>query len=342
LRFDRPLVIDRTLEEGRLDGPLSRLAARAWQVAAERTLVRRLHTPRGVHVVAVGGATLGGSGKTPIAIACARTLAAAGARTVLVGHGYRARPQRPRVVSTGDSTAEVGDEALIAARALEPVGAAVVVGPTRSTAVAWAGRRAEVLVIDGVLQTAPVRATLALLAVDADEPWGHAQSLPPRGDLRAPIAALLAASDAAVRVGDERSMRDPRSPWGPLSSRVRDSDAWVVSRGAWLGGSLVEWGEIASRRVGLACALARPDRLLRFLARRNVRPVAIARASDHHAIHPRAMREPVDLWLATPKCTLHAPCPLGRGRGFAPLATIDHDVVLSPALGAALARLAVP
>jgi tetraacyldisaccharide-1-P 4'-kinase len=92
-------------------------------------------------------------------------------------------------------------------------------------------------------------------------------------------------------------------------------------------------------RVGLACALARPERVLRFLQSRGIVPVAVARARDHRPIRARALAAAVDLWLATPKCALHVP-PLGENG--APLATIDHDVVLSPSLCARLVYAAAP
>lgn len=336
--LDRPaLAIARSLEEGRLDGAAARLLARAWAPIAARSVVRALALPRGVRVVAVGGATLGGSGKTPLAVACARVLAGQGARVVLVGHAYRARPGRARVVATGNLAADVGDEALVSARALSAVGVPVVVAPSRAGAVAFAAGLGDVLVLDGVLQTAPVRASLALLAVDAGQPWG-AGHVPPRGDLRAPIGALLAAADAVVTVGD-------------------DGEARATSGGAWLDGALVGWDELARRRVGLACALARPSRLLGFLHRRGVVPVAVVRARDHGVLVPRSLDDGagVDLWLATAKCAsacaLHLPAWTGSGAPRAPrasralrapVATIDYDVVPAPSLAARLAAALAP
>jgi tetraacyldisaccharide 4'-kinase len=301
------------LEEGRFRGPLARALSRVWEGASRRAVVRPLPAPPGVRVVAIGGATLGGSGKTPLAIACARELARHGRRVALVGHAYRARPGQARIVDGADPLEQVGDEALLAARMLEAHGVRVVVGPSRAAAVELAARVADVLVLDGVLQTAPERATLSLLAVDAAEPWGRSASVPPCGDLRAPRAALLDAADAVVRVGE-----------GSV-------DARVVSNGAWLGGRLVPWPELRGRRIGLALALARPDRVLRLLARRGIEPVAIARARDHAAIAPRLLAAPVDLWLASPKCALHAP-----RQASAPLATIDHDLVLGEVLSVRL------
>jgi tetraacyldisaccharide 4'-kinase len=319
------LVVARTLEEGRLRGPVARALSGVWSFAAERTVVRPLPLPPRVQVVAVGGATLGGSGKTPLAIACARELALRGARVALVGHAYRARPGWPRLVEAGDARAQVGDEALLAARSLQGCGARVVVAPRRAQAVALAATLADVLVLDGVLQTAPVRASLSLLAVDAVAPWGSG-SVPPCGDLRADVGALLGACDAVVPVGERGDLHD-------LATGAHHD-----SRGVWLEGALLSWEAVRGSRLGLASALARPERVLRFLARRGVHPVVVVRAADHGRMSARALAahdERLDLWLATPKCALHLPGPVR-----APLATVDHALVLSAVIRARLAVLA--
>ena len=318
------ISVARCLEEGRYDGVVARCLARVWGKVSARGLVRSLgplpstQAAREGRIIAVGGATLGGSGKTPLAIACARELARRGARVALVGHAYRAQPGHARIVMPDDALAEVGDEALLAARMLEPFGVPVVVAPSRALALAHAARAADVLVLDGVLQTRPVRASLSLLAVDADEPWGRAADVPPRGDLRAPVAALLALADLVVPVGDDAP------------------DARTISRGAYVGDTLLSWDTLRSLRVGLACALGRPDRVLRSLKRRAITVVALARARDHGPIPARAFRgHPgrVDVWLATPKCALHI-SPISPVRAL--LATLDHDLSCSAALSARL------
>ncbi len=125
-------------------------------------------------MVAVGGATLGGSGKTPLAIACAEAMAD-GARVAYVAHGYRARPERAaRRHAVDDDVATVGDEALVAARALAGR-ASVVVAPSRQAALELAAERADVVVLDGVLQThtAPRHALSPRRSTPID-PWGAA------------------------------------------------------------------------------------------------------------------------------------------------------------------------
>jgi tetraacyldisaccharide 4'-kinase len=388
------LALAIALEEGRHDGALVRTCARAWARVAGRTVVRSLEIPAGVRVVAVGGATLGGSGKTPLAIACAGELAAAGARVALVGHAYRARPGRARVVAADDPLGEVGDEAIVAARALTSAGVRVVVAPTRSAAIATASRGADVIVLDGVAQTAPVRAALALLAVDAVEPWGHAGAVAPRGDLRAPRHALLDACDGVVSIGDDwlysggvsagvsGDVTGPASDdiTGPVAaeSLPRSLASWhavVASSGAWIGRTRVPWHRIAGTRVGLVCALGRPDRIVRFLEVRGVAVRCVLRARNHGpptakllTRAARARRElGIELWLATPKCALHyargdasaAGASAARGGASgriaavsiaarvgdslgAPTAVIDHALVLPRLLRERLQLLAAP
>jgi len=361
------LAIARRLERGGPDEPVARALSALWRHTLGRSVVRRLAWPGHVRVVAVGGATLGGSGKTPVAVACAAELAAAGARVALVGHAYRASPGRARFVSSWDPVRVVGDEALVAARALAACGARVVVAPSRAAAIALAARDADVLVLDGVAQTAPARASLALLAVDAREPWGRAAALPPRGDLRAPCGVLLGACDAVVSLRDEADAgagdkaddaaddaAGDAADEEVIAHAVAKADADRVgvyraraaSRGAWSdAGDLLTWDALRAARVGLLLALARPERVLRGLARRGVRPTAVVRAGDHgpfsrgHGGSIRAARQ-VDLWLATPKCAAHA-LPVCRSLR-APLATLDHSVSLDAALRARLRTLSPP
>lgn len=297
----------RALEDGVVGGPLARAAARVWGRASASHVVRPLEVPdrARVAVVAVGGATLGGSGKTPLAIACAREIASTGARVALVGHAYRARPGRPRVVSPSDPLALVGDEALVAAAELEAVRVPVVVAPDRASATIHAASLADVLVLDGVAQIRPTRATLALLAVDPEEPWGRAAAMPPCGDLRAPVESLLRAADAVVPVVEDEA----RFPWDSLRSA----------------------------RVGLVCALARPQRILRSLARRGIVPRVVVRTRDHTPVAIRALREhersrSVDVWVATRKCSFHVPRPTR-------VLVLPHAILLPSWLRAALLRL---
>jgi tetraacyldisaccharide 4'-kinase len=286
------ITLARLLEGGRLATPVTRALAHFHATFARNAVARPLNVAApAIVTITVGGATIGGSGKTRVALACARELARLGARVVLVGHAYRAAPQSARVVAATDRLELVGDEALLCARELADMPTArVVVGPTRQAAVDLAVSLSpgiDALVLDGPLQLAPVKATLALLAVDATAPWGAGHVLP-AGDLRAPREALLAAADSVVEVD-------------------------ATPSGAFLHGRAFALTDLAAllapRRIGLFTAIARPERLARALATAGIQPSIVVRASDHGPLTPRLRRQLLeggaDLWLATAKCALH-------------------------------------
>lgn len=302
------------LETGRWNGLLSRAMASAWAPIAARSLVRPAVIPSSIAVVCVGGATLGGSGKTRLAIACARELGTEGASVALVGHAYRAAPRSARVVSTDDRIEDVGDEALVCARSL--VGkAVVVVGPTRQAAIDHAVQYApDVIVLDGPLRIRGHASTLSLLAVDATRPWGSGR-LPPSGDLRATRELLLATADHVVSVDATPShVRWPgKVDEEPLSS-------------------------LRGVRVGLFTAIARPDRLVRGLLAQGVRPLEIVSVNDHGPARGARFDQRVDVWVATEKCALH----LSQAPLRAPLLVLPDRLALPLPVRSALANLPAP
>ena len=291
-------------------------------------------------LITVGGATLGGDGKTRLALACAAHLAERGVRVALVGHGHRATPGDARVVAPTDPVELVGDEALVLARRLADLGIGervpVIVAPRRTVAaVELAFRHADVVVLDGTLQVAPVRATLALLAQSADAPWGAAGLCPPRGDLRASRARLLAAADLQVELADaEPEVRVAGEPRLSLATFAEPRAPSPV------------FASVCSP------PLARPERIVRRLARaryraagqgRGRRPRRRGLGSPPHGgpAHPGwPARTALDMWLATDKCSAGLTFPPG-GAVLAELVPLHGSgEILPPRLVARLAELA--
>ena len=288
-----------TLEEGRASGAMARLAERLAAPWAEhaRVVAPLVWQAPSRALVTVGGATLGGDGKTRLALACARWLAEhaeGSARVALVGHGFRATPGHARVVRADDAVSRVGDEAVVLARRLGDLGLGdrvpVIVAPERAAAVALAFLHADVVVLDGTLQVAPVPATLAVLVQAAEQPWGKTGHCPPRGDLRAARERLLAASDLQVQLPDaEPDVALSGEPLVSLAAFARTS---------------------ATLRIGLFTALARPGRIVARLAREEIAPVVHLEAPDHASgradvvagLARLARLHRLDLWLATDKC----------------------------------------
>ena len=102
-------------EPGLAAALLSPLAAIYGNIAA-----RRMTQPGarvGIPILCVGNPTVGGAGKTPLAMTVARRLAAAGERPVMLSRGYGRSARGPvQVDPSRHGAAEVGDEPLLLAR----------------------------------------------------------------------------------------------------------------------------------------------------------------------------------------------------------------------------------
>jgi tetraacyldisaccharide 4'-kinase len=309
-------LLGRRLERG-VPGSLAGAASRAWAAWSARSLARPLRLPEEARVIGIGGAVLGGAGKTPVAIAIARALAERGERPALVSHAYRARPSRALVVQPHDRASLVGDDALASARALAGTSAAVIVAPRRQDALDHAAALGHrTIVIDGLLQASPRRLAASVLVLDARAPWGSG-ACPPAGDLRAPPSALLAAADLVAAVGD------PPSPSLPAAAiRVPSSLAGALSA----SDARTSIADLARARTGLLLAVAHPERVVTALAGAGVHPLVTLCLGDHDVpsrrVLDRASLEPVDLWLTTARCATKLPAELGR----APVLALDHRV----------------
>lgn len=137
-------------------------------------------------VISVGNLTVGGAGKTPVALALAQRLLAQGRKPAILSRGYGRRSRESMPVRPDASAREVGDEPLMLARR----GLAVFVGQSR---VALAARAAElgadVLLLDDGLQHHALGRDLDVIVADASNPFGNGALLP-RGPLREPVSAL--------------------------------------------------------------------------------------------------------------------------------------------------------
>jgi tetraacyldisaccharide 4'-kinase len=153
-----------------------------------------------VPVICCGNVTVGGAGKTTLALDLGRRLVAQGHRVhfLLRGYGGTARGTHP--VAPGDTAAQVGDEALL----LAEVAPTWTGGDRAASAQAAVAGGAEVLVLDDGLQNFGLHKDLSLLVVDGATGFGNGRVLP-AGPLREPVAAGASRCQAAVLMGDDRA-----------------------------------------------------------------------------------------------------------------------------------------
>ncbi len=182
--------------DGGLPGLL--LAPAGWLFAAAGVLRRRFATPvrAPVPVICVGNLTVGGAGKTPVAMALGEYLAARGQAVHFLSRGYRGRLAGPVQVDPAlhDAVA-VGDEPLLLAR----VAPTWVARDRAAGAMAAAAAGADVIVLDDGHQNPTLHKDLSLVVVDGSYGFGNGRIIP-AGPLREPVAAGLRRADAVLLI----------------------------------------------------------------------------------------------------------------------------------------------
>jgi tetraacyldisaccharide 4'-kinase len=252
----------------RRDGVLARLLTpAAWLYRAGTALAwawtRPLRVP--VPVVCVGNLTLGGAGKTPVALALAEILLARGRRVHFLIRGYGGRARGPLRVDPDRHGADlVGDEALLLAR-LAPTW---IGGDRRKSAAAAVAAGAGVLVMDDGFQNPSLVKDLSFVVIDLDGGFGNRRVFP-AGPLREPIARGLGRADALVLIGGAEATAAPYSG-GRLPVLTAHLSATESARA------------LRGRRLAAFAGIGRPAKFFDTLEEIGARVVARHAFADHY------------------------------------------------------------
>ena len=239
----------------RLLAPLGSLVAGA---AARR--VARAGWHAGVPVLCCGNVSVGGTGKTTLALDLGTRLARQGRRVAFLTRGYGGRSRGTVRVGVGHTADDVGDEALLLA-ALAPT----YVGADRAASARVAiSDGATVLVMDDGLQNPGLAKDLALLVIDGAAGFGNARVLP-AGPLREPVGAGAARCRAAVLIGKDVAAAAAELPPGlpVLAAGLRTAAPGLAGRTvlafAGIGRPAKFFAALAEAGVGVAAKQAFPD-----------------------------------------------------------------------------------
>lgn len=164
--------------------------ASLWRIgAARRAAPQRLPAA----VISIGNLSMGGTGKTPVALALAEAFHARGKRVGILTRGYGRESSTQRIFLPGDGAkvAETGDEAQLY---LASGRFAVGIGAKRyETGRELLNRyEADVLLLDDGFQHKRLYRDLDLVLIDAASPF-PGLDVPPIGLLREPLTALARA-----------------------------------------------------------------------------------------------------------------------------------------------------
>ncbi len=217
-----------------------------------------------VPVICVGNLTVGGAGKTPVAIAIAERLAATGGAVHIVSRGYRGRLAGPVRVDPALHTAtDVGDEPLLLARACPTH----VARDRRAGIQAAVDAGADLVVLDDGYQNPTVVKDIGLVVVDGARGFGNRRVLP-AGPLREPIVDGLRRASAVVIMGDDTAgVARLAHPLPLLRARLMP----VGDAATWAG-----------RRVFAFAGIAHPEKLVATLRSLGADVVGARAFPDHH------------------------------------------------------------
>jgi tetraacyldisaccharide 4'-kinase len=248
----------------RRDGVVPRLLSPLSAITAALT-ARRLarpgwHAP--VPVICCGNVTVGGAGKTTVALDIGQRLLTQGHAVHFLLRGYGGSVHGPHRVASEDTAAMVGDEALLLA-AVAPTWVGADRGASAREAVA-AG--AQMLVMDDGLQNASLRQDVALLVIDGASGFGNGRLLP-AGPLREPVAAAASRCSAAILIGDDAHGVVTGLPIEVLRARLVQGP---------------EVADLRGRRVVAFAGIAMPEKFFGMLRAGDVELAEAVPFPDHH------------------------------------------------------------
>lgn len=243
-------------------------------------LMRRApRLPVDVPVICVGNLTVGGEGKTPVAIALAREALAQGHRPGFLSRGHGGSHAKPHLVdANNDSARLVGDEPLLLARH-----APAVVATDRSEgAKRLVAEGCDLIIMDDGFQSAHLHMDFSLIVVDAKRGLGNGHVIP-GGPLRAPLGKQVGYLDAVVTMG-----------------RGDGADK-VIRRAARAGRPIftaavhpIRGEAFADKRVMAFAGIGNPDKFYDTLRALGADVVATRSFPDHHPFSHEELNELID------------------------------------------------
>lgn len=229
-------------------------------------------------VICVGNITLGGTGKTPVAIEILRRLRAGGLDAHAVSRGYGGRATGPlRVDPEVHDAAQVGDEPMLLART----------GPTWVSKSKPAGAQeatkagAQAIVLDDGHQNPTLTKDFSLVLIDGEAGLGNGAVFP-AGPLRERARAALSRADAVVVMGGDPA-EAKRTAWAALlPDGLPILHAWLTPTAPPPPGDIFAFAGIG-----------RPQKFFDGLNDAGARLKATATFPDHHRFSEGDLKE---LW----------------------------------------------
>ena len=304
-----------------LNSPAPWIERILWPVSAIYEAGHRLNLSRQseinspIPVLCVGNIVTGGSGKTPTLLAIQKLILqqAIAKNPFFLSRGYGGSETGPHCVDPAhDTTARVGDEPLLLARAGQAL-----VSQNRAEGVKMGhSLGADIILMDDGFQNRSVAKDISLLVIDGASGFGNHKLLP-SGPLREPIADGLARADAVILIGaDERNIK------AELPSNLPVFQANIKSGFA---------GEKNNPYIAF-CGLACPEKFQKTLAKEKLNILKFYDYPDHHSFTTKELekllqesREQNAILITTEKDFVRIPTAFSAGIKILPIEIIFED-----------------
>jgi len=176
-------------------------------------------------VISVGNITVGGSGKTPLAMYLAQKFIEEGKRPAILSRGYKGKIRDMGIVSDGENVLltpeEAGDEPYLMATKLKAV--PVIIGRNRYKAGLYATEKfnPDVIILDDGFQHMSLARDVDILLIDSRRGIGSGY-LFPLGLLREPLSSLKRASLVLLKKSEENTLESEEKNSSQLTGQMKD------------------------------------------------------------------------------------------------------------------------
>lgn len=250
-----------------------------YSFVATKRMINARREKLDVPVLCVGNFTVGGTGKTPVAIALAKQAKKMHLTPGFLSRGYGGSIGEPHVVDRKhDSARQVGDEPMLLAEH-----ALTATTPNRvAGAKLLMQRGCDLLIMDDGFQSAQIHMDYALVVVDGRYGIGNGHVLP-GGPLRARLIDQVRLATGIVRMGEDKAgeavVRQAARAGRPIFN------AWLRARGA---------DKFAGRRFLAFAGIGHPDKFFKTVTQVGGEIVMSRSFADHHFYANDELRELVE------------------------------------------------
>jgi tetraacyldisaccharide 4'-kinase len=209
-----------------------------------RNLLRCVRLP--VPLIVVGNISVGGAGKTPLALALIDGLKARGFAPGVISRGYGGSARGPALVDAQCDPSIVGDEPALIART---AGVPIAVGRDRVAAarLLLGTAKVDVLIADDGLQHYALCCTVEICVIDGERRFGNGRLLP-AGPLREPVSRLAGVDFRVCNGGEPEAGEVAMTLQGDLAIALTDPQRQRPLR------------DFAGQRVHAVAGIGNPDR----------------------------------------------------------------------------------